>query len=69
MNAIAVSYVCAVLLKHAPSRRVDRARWRLRRLVGAQDDPYRPELHYMRGPGPKWRATHARHDVAGRRAA
>lgn len=18
-------------------------------------DPYRPELHYMRGPGPKWR--------------
>ena len=18
--------------------------------------PYRPELHYMRGPGPKWRA-------------
>lgn len=22
--------------------------------------PYRPELHYMRGPGPKW---HAKHDV------
>jgi hypothetical protein len=22
-------------------------------------DPYRPELHYMRGPGPKWRARHA----------
>lgn len=22
-------------------------------------DPYRPELHYMRGPGPKWHATHA----------
>ena len=22
-------------------------------------DPYRPELHYMRGPGPKWRETHA----------
>ncbi len=21
-------------------------------------DPYRPELHYMRGPGPKWRARH-----------
>lgn len=20
--------------------------------------PYRPELHYMRGPGPKWRAKH-----------
>jgi hypothetical protein len=22
------------------------------------DDPYRPELHYMRGPGPKWREKH-----------
>ena len=24
-------------------------------------DPYRPELYYMRGPGPKW---HAKHDHA-----
>ena len=24
-------------------------------------DPYRPERHYMRGPGPKW---HAQHDPA-----
>jgi hypothetical protein len=23
-------------------------------------DPYRPELYYMRGPGPKWRAKHLR---------
>jgi hypothetical protein len=23
-------------------------------------DPYRPELHYMRGPGPKWREKHTR---------
>jgi hypothetical protein len=22
-------------------------------------NPYRPELHYMRGPGPAWRAKHA----------
>jgi hypothetical protein len=21
-------------------------------------DSYRPELHYMRGPGPKWREKH-----------
>ena len=21
-------------------------------------DPYHPELNYMRGPGPKWRAKH-----------
>ena len=24
-------------------------------------NPYRPELHYMRGPGPAW---HAKHDPA-----
>jgi hypothetical protein len=23
-------------------------------------DPYRPELHYMRGPGPAWRARHGK---------
>ena len=22
-------------------------------------DPYHPEQHYMRGPGPKWHAKHA----------
>ena len=27
-------------------------------------DPYRPELHYMRGPGPKWRDKHAVAEVA-----
>jgi hypothetical protein len=31
----------------------------LRRLVQALSDHYRPELHYMRGPGPKWREKHA----------
>jgi len=24
-----------------------------------QADNYRPEMYYMRGPGPKWRAKHA----------
>jgi hypothetical protein len=23
-------------------------------------NPYRPELYYMRGPGPKWHARHRR---------
>jgi hypothetical protein len=27
-------------------------------------DPYRPELHYMRGPGPRWRAKHAQRTVS-----
>jgi hypothetical protein len=30
------------------------ARWQ--RLFQIVSKPYRPELHYMRGPGPKWRA-------------
>jgi hypothetical protein len=31
-------------------------------------DPYRPELHYMRGPGPKWHAKHDRAPVIAYRA-
>jgi hypothetical protein len=31
----------------------------VRNLIRALADPYRPELHYMRGPGPKWHAKHA----------
>ena len=31
-------------------------RWRW--LRASLFDSYRPELHYMRGPGPKWRAKH-----------
>jgi hypothetical protein len=30
----------------------------LRTLKGDFFNPYRPELHYMRGPGPKWREKH-----------
>jgi hypothetical protein len=26
-----------------------------RTVLADQGSPYRPELHYMRGPGPKWR--------------
>ena len=29
-------------------------------LFDAASDPYRPELHYMRGPGPKWDAKNRR---------
>jgi hypothetical protein len=28
-----------------------------------QADKYRPEAHYMRGPGPKWRAKHAQASI------
>jgi hypothetical protein len=36
-----------------------RAATKLRGLIpSALTDSYRPELHYMRGPGPKWRERH-----------
>ncbi|WP_407146521.1 hypothetical protein [Bradyrhizobium sp. ORS 86] len=31
---------------------------RCQELIDSVCHPYRPELHYMRGPGPKWRARH-----------
>ncbi len=39
-------------------------RWH--RLIETVSDPYRPELYYMRGPGPKW---HAKHQGRGESAA
>jgi hypothetical protein len=30
-----------------------------RQFINRAFNPYRPELHYMRGPGPAWRAKHA----------
>lgn len=29
-----------------------------RQFIVAAFNPYRPEQHYMRGPGPAWRAKH-----------
>jgi hypothetical protein len=31
--------------------------------IADQAGRYRPEAHYMRGPGPKWRAKHAQEDM------
>ncbi|MGD9502808.1 MAG: hypothetical protein AB7V40_10025 [Methyloceanibacter sp.] len=31
----------------------------LRKVANGLFDSYRPELHYMRGPGPRWRGPHA----------
>jgi hypothetical protein len=43
--------------RKAPSLAADLAD--LVRTLSSLFDRYRPELHYMRGPGPKW---HAKHD-------
>ena len=39
--------ICNVVAEH----------WR--KLMKQVFDSYRPELHYMRGPGPKWHEKHA----------
>jgi hypothetical protein len=60
MTTLADSYISRVLFASPVPKRVSGAtsgRWR--RLTTSLFDPYRPELHYMRGPGPKWRAKHA----------
>ena len=60
MSAFSDSYVSRVLLAAPPQGRgldVVMRRWRWLRT--SLFDPYRPELHYMRGPGPRWRAKHA----------
>ena len=36
---------------------------RAHKLAARLCDPYRPERHYMRGPGPKYRAKHARNAI------
>jgi hypothetical protein len=60
MSTFADSYVSRVLFAgHAPGRVFDATAQRWRRVTTSLFDPYRPELHYMRGPGPKWRAKHA----------
>jgi len=40
------------------TRRLDRIVMEWRRLIDRAFDSYRPERHYMRGPGPKWHAKH-----------
>ena len=45
-------------------RRLDAIVARCHRLIERARDPYRPERHYMRGPGPKWHARH-RADITG----
>jgi hypothetical protein len=60
MRTFSDSYASGVLFANPALGRVVRVtarRWC--RLAAPLFDPYRPELHYMRGPGPKWRERHA----------
>ena len=50
--------MAAALIGCARRIRATAANWR-HAAIASVTDPYRPELHYMRGPGPKWRQKHA----------
>ena len=61
MSAFSNSHVLRMLLAiplRRPGLDVDGHPWRW--LRASLFDPYRPELHYMRGPGPKYREKLAR---------
>jgi hypothetical protein len=54
-----VSRVAAAAIR-APAARGDTGTGLWRKFLMELFAPYRPELHYMRGPGPKWREKHGR---------
>jgi hypothetical protein len=54
-TAVCKSQTCA----HAPSSLVGELAEFIRAVRTLFGDSYRPELHYMRGPGPKWHAKYA----------
>jgi hypothetical protein len=62
MRTFSDSYACRVVLAPPsslhPVVRAGARPWR--RFAASLFDRYRPELHYMRGPGPKWLEKHAR---------
>jgi hypothetical protein len=46
---------------------LDRIRGFWRDFAATAFNSYRPELHYMRGPGPAWHAKHGQHPPGGSR--
>jgi hypothetical protein len=60
MTSLSDSYVRVLFASPAPGPAPGTIAGRWRRFTTSLIDPYRPELHYMRGPGPKWRAKHGR---------
>jgi hypothetical protein len=62
MAAFPDSYILKVLLAPVtPGCGFDAVARRWRKVL----DPYRPELYYMRGPGPKWRKKYGHRIDAG----
>lgn len=56
MNIIVIGEVTSGTSSPATEFRIVVQRWQ--KQMARLFDPYRPELHYMRGAGPKWRVKH-----------
>ena len=57
-QGIAVAGAMSYLERAAAGTDRKPSAWRT--VLADQGSPYRPELHYMRGPGPKWREARVR---------
>ena len=53
-----LSYIPGSTVEIKQMRAVERLVKLWRDAVQNLADPYRPELHYMRGPGPRWAEKH-----------
>jgi hypothetical protein len=56
MDRQLLSIACALAFAIVKARAAIARAWRS--AMGDRADRYRPEAHYMRGPGPKWHAKH-----------
>jgi hypothetical protein len=61
LTELAISHAQSLRIPRHLRLRLDEAKTIWHELLGNIFSSYRPELHYMRGPGPKWRAKH-RHE-------
>ena len=58
MAAIAAAAALIVLHRRLMGQHLGAATVKLKSRAHHMLHPYRPELHYMRGPGPKWLEKH-----------
>jgi hypothetical protein len=56
--AIGAATALVALHSRLMGRHLDAATVKLKARAHSMLHPYRPELHYMRGPGPKWLEKH-----------
>jgi hypothetical protein len=56
--AICAAFALISLHRRLTGQHLNAATVKIRARAHSILHPYRPELHYMRGPGPKWQEKH-----------